>query len=381
MIQVDSEFPGGNIVVDGFDGDVVRLHQDLRDTQGWWFYWAFRVRGAQGRQLTFRFGGRRPVGPRGPAVSRDNGQSWSWLGADAVTPGDAYTDVACAFAANEDDVRFCFAIPYLEHNLTCFCAAHPGIETSELCRSRKGRKVELLTAGAPPGTTSRKLMLTARHHACESLANYVMEGVLQTTAADDELGRWYAENVTIRAVPFVDKDGVEDGDQGKNRKPRDHNRDYKDESIYPETAAIRRIMPPWLAASDTVTMDLHCPHIDGKTNTRIYIVGSQCPRNAAAQARFASLVEAENDGPLPFFASDLLSFGTSWNTAANFSQGKSCGRWAAEQDGVGLAVSLEIPYATVYDTPVTADSARQFGAVLARTLRVYWHENDMQGEQ
>lgn len=47
--MVDCDFPGGNIVVDGIKDDTVFLHQDVRDTQGDWFYWYFRVRGAAGR--------------------------------------------------------------------------------------------------------------------------------------------------------------------------------------------------------------------------------------------------------------------------------------------------------------------------------------------
>ncbi|MCK5803638.1 MAG: peptidase M14, partial [Lentisphaeria bacterium] len=52
---IDSDFAGGNIVVENVDGDEVRLHQDLRDTARDWFYWCFRVRGAEGRTLRFLF--------------------------------------------------------------------------------------------------------------------------------------------------------------------------------------------------------------------------------------------------------------------------------------------------------------------------------------
>ncbi len=84
---VDANYPGGNIVVERIEGDTVSLRPDLRDTEGWWFYWGFRVRGAQGRSLTFAFSGRNPIGVRGPAVSTDGGRSWSWLGAEAVKDG------------------------------------------------------------------------------------------------------------------------------------------------------------------------------------------------------------------------------------------------------------------------------------------------------
>ena len=36
---IDCAFPGGNIVVEGGDGDTVRLHKDLSATRGDWLYW------------------------------------------------------------------------------------------------------------------------------------------------------------------------------------------------------------------------------------------------------------------------------------------------------------------------------------------------------
>ena len=71
---VDAEIPAGNIVVKSIEGDVVKLKQDFRDTPGHWFYWAFRVRGAAGRTLTFDFGDSAAVGSRGAAGSEDCGR-------------------------------------------------------------------------------------------------------------------------------------------------------------------------------------------------------------------------------------------------------------------------------------------------------------------
>ena len=74
-IVVDCDFPGGNIIMDAIEGDDVFLHQDLRDTQGHWFYWYFRVRGAAGRALNFAFTKGDVIGVLGPAVSMDCGRS------------------------------------------------------------------------------------------------------------------------------------------------------------------------------------------------------------------------------------------------------------------------------------------------------------------
>jgi murein tripeptide amidase MpaA len=50
------------------------------------------------------------------------------------------------------------------------------------------------------------------------------------------------EHADFFIVPPVDKDGVEDGDQGKNRKPYDHNRDYL-QRIHREIQAITAQVP------------------------------------------------------------------------------------------------------------------------------------------
>jgi hypothetical protein len=83
-VCIEANFPGGNILVDGIEGNTVHLRPDLRDTDGHWFYWNFRIRRAAGRRLRFQFDSQAgpAIGARGPAVSRDEGRSWEWLGAD-----------------------------------------------------------------------------------------------------------------------------------------------------------------------------------------------------------------------------------------------------------------------------------------------------------
>jgi len=69
MMRIDSAFPGGNIIVDAVKGSRAEMHQDLRDTQGNWFYWYFRVRGTEGKTVSFCFTRGDVLGSRGPAVS------------------------------------------------------------------------------------------------------------------------------------------------------------------------------------------------------------------------------------------------------------------------------------------------------------------------
>ncbi len=372
---VDADLPGGNIVVDRIAGDTVFFRPDQRDSSTWWFYWHFRVRGAAGRTVKFAFEGRSPIGTRGPAVSTDGGNTWSWLN-PVATRGSSFS---YAFGEQAQDVRFCFSIPYLEANLRQFLRKHGDnrhLVVRELCRSRKGRSVERLHVGRIDGDPKYRVLLTARHHACEMIASYSLEGLLESVLSDTDLGRWFRANVEILAVPFVDKDGVEDGDQGKNRKPHDHNRDYAGKSIYPSVDAIRRLVPQWSAGKLRVVLDLHCPHIGGMHNEVIYLVGSSDPAIWKQQQEFAAILESVRQGPLPYSANSSLPFGIAWNTAANYGKQKSSGRWGSQQPGVLMSSTIEIPYANVGTALVTADKTRAFGRDIARAMRRYLESSE-----
>ena len=366
---IDAHYPGGNIILERIDGDTAFIKPDLRDTQGWWFYWNFRVSGAAGRTITFKFTDGNPIGVRGPALSTDAGKTWAWLG--TATVKDASFKYTVAKDARE--VRFCLAMPYQQSNLDDFLTkhTHPNLKVTQLCKTRKGRPVERIHAGKIDGEPRYRVLVTARHHACEMMASYSLEGLLEAVLADDPEGLWLRNNVEILAVPFMDKDGVEDGDQGKNRRPHDHNRDYIGDSIYPSVAALRAFVPKWSDGKPLVTLDLHCPYIRGQYNEVIYIVGNSDPDIYAQQFRFGKILENVASGPLPYDNDDILPFGKAWNTKANYGSGKSCSRWAAELDDVKLATSFEIPYANVGSRTVTAETARAFGRDLAAALFTY----------
>ncbi len=368
-LSVAADFPGGNIVVEEIAGDTVRLRQDRRDTEGWWFYWCFRVRGAAGRNIHFEFTDGEPVGVRGAAFSLDEGVTWAWLEEPFTASSFEY-----AFPEGADSVRFSFGMPYTRRELDAFLARHAGnpcLRADTLCDSRKGRNVERLHLGRPESEPRFRVLVTARSHACEMMASYAVEGLMEAALAEGADGEWLRTHAEILVIPFVDKDGVEDGDQGKNRRPHDHNRDYGPEGIYPETRALRAFVPEWSGGCLRVAMDLHCPWIRGGTNEYIYQVGSRSPENWEQQRRFAAMLEAARKGPLPYHASKDLPFGEAWNKAENYSAGLSGARWAGTLEGVTLATALEIPYANAEGAEVNQETARAFGRDLAAALRRY----------
>ena len=164
----------------------------------------------------------------------------------------------------------------------------------------------------------------------------------------------------------------EDGDQGKNRTPHDHNRDYSGAPIYPEVAA-------WMKLGESLkdrvvfSLDLHCPYIRGEWNDRVYVVGSAVPALAEKDKAFVRVLERVRRGPLPFRATDgYLPAGVAWNQAGNDPAGRSNGRWAGETfPHVRFAGTIAIADADALGAEVNADSARALGRDLAQAILEY----------
>jgi hypothetical protein len=307
---------------------------------------------------------------RGPAVSTDGGKSWKWLGAQAVRGASFHY----SFPGDATEVRFCFAFPYVGDDLRKFLRRFekdPHLKVETLCKTRAGREVGLLHLGRLDGKAAHRVALTCRHHACETMASYVLEGIIEAVLADTADGKWLRQNVEFFIVPLVDTDGVEDGDQGKNRKPRDHNRDYEGKSIHASVGAIRERLPRWSGGKLRFALDLHCPSIRGGGNETVYFVGGPSEKVWEEVGRFCKVLESVQDGPLAFSSKNNLPFGRGWNTRDNYKAGKPFARWAGELPGVALAATLEVAYANADGKAVTDRSARALGRDLAAALRAY----------
>ncbi|UJP09599.1 hypothetical protein L2X99_14425 [Microbacterium sp. KUDC0406] len=372
-MRADDDFPGGNGLIEQVDGRI-DVRPDLRDTIGTWFYWCFRVRDGAGRRIRVRVSGEphTPIGPGGPAVSTDAGRSWRWLGNDALA-GDEFVFDA---PHDGDEIRFSFGMPYTASDLTAFLDRHaddPRLERRELTRSEHGRPVELLVLRSTAEEPHHRVLLTCRHHACEMMASHVLEGALdELLAVADPVTRWLASRVEFVVLPFVDVDGVEEGDQGKNRAPHDHGRDYAAEDG--RYAAVRAVRDLVRATRFDVVLDLHCPNMTGPTSERIYFVGSPDMENWAAVQSLSRELERGAKG-LPYHRANDLPFGTSWNVEGNYTARdgsdrpqQSIGLFLDGMSDVGTHAILEVPYASAEGVQVDTGSARAFGADLAHAI-------------
>lgn len=271
MFTIDKDFTGGNINVVKVTGNTVTLKNELRDTDGDWFYWAFRVKNAGGQTLHFDFEENNRVGYYGAAFSTDF-LHWKFT---ETKNGEGFT---YTFAQNENEVWFAHHALY--HPDRFFSLAKQlSLPVQTLCISEKGRQVPYVTFG----NGDKTVLLTARHHACESTGNYVLEGLLLNLVPN------VPKDYRFVCIPFVDYDGVVDGDQGKSRKPYDHNRDYNSgkPSIYASVREIRRIAQ---AENLVYGFDFHSPYHLGGANDHVFIPQKSIKKIKALN-RFGEILE------------------------------------------------------------------------------------------
>ena len=345
---IHKNFIGGNIEVTEQTESDVYLKNEIRDTMEDWFYWAFCVEGAQGKTVTFHFQHNR-LGYFGPAVSHDL-DSWHWLGS---VDGDTFT---YQFGKDEDKVYFAHHILYNTARFDAL-AERVGCTVEELCKSRKGRSVPCIRFGEG----KVQMILTSRHHACESTGTYVLEGVIE------ELAREPVSDISVLCVPFVDCDGVFDGDQGKARFPHDHNRDYTDEPIYPETAAI---IDHANKNGCNFALDFHSPWHKGGMNDTIFVVRNREDR-AEQYDRFAELLEGEcGEDTMAFKKENFIAPKTDWNQpSANFAYTMHC------RPECKLGFTFETAYFGTQDNVVSASRLVALGRAYAKALKKYVGEN------
>lgn len=361
QVTIRSDFAGGNVAVTSHEPGTVHLAPDLRGDNPW-FYWYFEATAVEPGRVSFVFPEKvigfkdGAIGHQGPAVSRDGGKTWDWMGTETVEGSRFHYD----FTMTGQSVRFAVTIPYVQSNLEQFLTrnrenAH--LKRSELTKSAQDRPVDLLQIGDDRPDV-RRVLVTARHHAAETIASYVLEGFLQEAMSESEFGQSFRERYVLYAVPLVDRDGVEAGDQGKNRKPHDHNRDYGEFSLYPEVRAIKALdkEKPFQFA-----LDFHCPTLVMGDHQVMYFVGAKHvpPYNEENVTAFARLIKAGLPEGAP--VGPLV-----WLRDEDQPSPKNS-RYFAFRDGVVMSATLEIPFAPPRRTMDVA-SCRRYGAVMLQAF-------------
>ena len=372
-IEIRSDYPGGNVEVLGIDetSGVVRVAPDLRDTEGKWFHFDFTVRSAAGRTLRFQFpqDGYEYLASLGPAISRDGGATWAWLNAD----GNRYKPINYfdyAFGQDERETRFAFSIPYTQKDWEAASVrwrGKDGVELGVLCKSQSGeRDTEMLRIRCRK-EAKWLFAFTARHHACETTANFVMEGIIDEILSGSPEGEWILDNADCVFIPFMDKDGVEEGDQGKNRRPYDHNRDYV-KARYTSVRAFKELIERESTGRQIVFFDLHSPNQRGALHEAAHCIG--CGWLPEAKERWDGFrrnwIEAQKGGMLSYDGKkDYVSTKMMYDT--DIAKGLSTARhWVQDRPNCWLSVCCEFGY-SLCGGVFTPDGGRELGRNIIRS--------------
>ncbi|CAK7015165.1 MAG: hypothetical protein PETM_00590 [Petrimonas sp.] len=365
-VNIYSDFPTGNILIEKIKNDSIWVRPDLRDTEGDWFYWCFAVDNAKGKTLSFLLPNLNKLTAKGPAVSYDSGYTWEWLFPDTLSFRSE--SFQFSFESNKE-VRFSMGMPYSQSRFQTFIekySSNPSLSLDTLTLTEENRPIEKVII-RPKNKAEYKVLITARHHACEMMANYVIEGMIDEILMNKKLG----SNIEYCFIPFIDIDGVENGDQGKNRLPRDHNRDYSGEAVYNSTIKLKEWFPEWSQNMTTICIDIHCPWIRGDGNEHIYLPGSQFSEMAEEQSKFSRHLTQTNSGELKVSNNLIYPFGYGWNTHQNNSKGFSFSKWVSTFEHVKLGTSIEFPYGVNVKQTITQQNASNFGRDFIKAVNEY----------
>ncbi len=367
LVKISAAYPGGNVKVLRIEPGKAEITSDLRDTDRHWFYWNFEAVAEEPGRVKFVFpAGNSYLSAQGPAVSTDGGKSWRWMDADSVhfrkqAAADSFT---VHFSRKGETIRFAQGFPYLKKDLELFLEKYKGsphLTIRTLTATRKGQPVPLLVIGQER-PAAKHVLFTARHHACEAIASYALEGILEEVLSDSPAAKKIRNACVLYVVPFMDLDGVEAGDQGKGRAPHDHNRDYGlKKHLYPEVAAIEALDRE---KSFDVAVDFHAPAVRGDIHEALYWGGGKTPENKAYAGELTAWIAED----APFFASRVLNLmGPGWQATAE--KGTAFSYYFAGRPHIAFGTTLEIPYATrhpEYDGAMVKEFGKAFLRALAR---------------
>lgn len=366
-MKIVSDYSGGNIIYKGCeekDGYTeIFLEQDIRDTDGWWFYWNFRIDSPPAGKVRFTFCNRNVVCPYGAAVS-ENVFDWRY---DESGYEDA-THFNYTFDGSGKSMYFAFTLPYQTAHFEKFfsrISCDKAVERKTLTVSEEGRDIPLILFGSG----EKDVVFTARHHACESTASYVLEGLIDAMLGEYRL---LLEKYRFHIIPFVDIDGVENGDQGKGRKPHDHNRDYIDESIYKSTAAI---MDYSKNLNVSVFIDFHSPWRWGGADSRPHIhLGSFENNKNETEMRFVRTLKEITEQP-GFSGIRYDGYVNFLGSRFNPDECESASSWFLKKCGAELSFTIETPYSGDLEAAYTLDLLREWGKNIAETFAEIFAES------
>ena len=250
-IRVSTDFEGGNAEVVTLDQatQTLRIMPKLHDGRGWPCWWFFKLDGLTvGEEFTLEVQAQtKPFRenqvlaaawcqPKHAWISSD-GETWSPSDAGALS---AEKVMVYKIKASAEQMSVAWGPPFVpgdaEKLLTEIAAKLPESKRFELAKTREGRAVNGIRIGDE--NAPHQVWVGSRHHAWEAGGSQVGRGFIRWYASDE--AKALRAKTCLHYIPIMDVDNAAIGAGGKEAMPRDHNRDWADEPIYPEVAAAQK---------------------------------------------------------------------------------------------------------------------------------------------
>lgn len=369
-LSVHIDFPGGSAEVESIDQEKrsIRLMPADHPGHGWRCWWYFRLEGlAAGETFTLDIGDAPWATPDRATVSNDGRKSWQ----HTAKGKRKKKRIVYSYTAKKDGPHwFAWGPPFViaDANELIQNASKKGGDWATpfiLTKSRNGHEVpsiRIREAKEP----SIGIWIQARQHAWESGSSWVCRGFLEWLVSPDAAAlRQHAE---IVVTPIMDVDNVELGAGGKNQKPWDHNRDWREEPHWPEVAAAQKgIAALHKEGRFNLFVDLHNP---GAGERESYFFSTPrdrlSPKGIENLIAFNAAAKEFITDPIPF-SGNMIESGAKYDPKNWRYISKN---WVSEltHDSATVAVTLE----TVWNTPGSnAEGYRKTGRQLGQAIKKY----------
>lgn len=381
-LSVSSDFEGGNAEVVKLDQatKTLRIMPALREGRGWPCWWFFTLDGlTAGEAFTLEVQAQtKPF--------RDNtvlAASWcqpkhAWLSSDGETwtPSEAGTlsaDKVMSYTikATAPQMSVAWGPPFVpsdaEKLLAEIAAKLPDAKRFELAKTRGGRSVNGIRIGEE--NAPHQVWIGSRQHAWEAGGSQVGRGFIRWYASDE--AKALRAQTCLHYIPMMDVDNATLGAGGKEAIPRDHNRDWAVDPVYPEVAAAQRMIHDIHAKHGLdAFIDLHNPG----ANDPIFFFGPFAfERMTGIQQRnyqrwidlaATNIVEPRKVDPKYRFATYVKT---------DEERGRMSSGWVRANTGdFTISVTLE----TGWNSPLmSVEGYGKIGAGLGRALAAYLAEN------
>lgn len=302
-----------------------------------------------------------------PVVSADGGD---WRRVDEVAVDrhdDGRSTVRFAHAGGAQSVAAAFCFPYAPEHLDATLAELGGAwQRSTIGVTHQSRPLERLRLAGRRAEPRAGLYITARQHSGETPGSWALDGMLRHLASEAEDAREIREALDIWVCPFVDLDGVVNGDYGKDALPWDYNRAWERLPMRASVHAIQRDLLRFRERSEPrLVMDLHGP---GHSTPGVYVQLARAERPEGQRLGGLEFA-ADLADVFPELPAASLSHETTY--ASRWNKLSTLGSWTWDYMEQTQCVSVEVSYQRLVEEPLYPEGYHEIGRRILRAARAW----------